>query len=81
MNVISTALTILELLALNAQKFTGSCDLCLLPFNAKTLWCHVTFAGSPFRKKVLGDYVGTSHRSMRAEFEVSIFNLFGAIST
>jgi len=58
------SLAILELLALNAQKFKGSRD----PGHA------------PFSKKFFRGHVGTFPGSIRAKFEVRTFNRFEAIS-
>jgi len=63
-NLKSVSLDILELLAFNTQKFTGSCD----PGH------------DPFLKKNFGGHKGTFPGSMRAKFEVRTVNRFGAIS-
>jgi len=63
-NLKFVSLTILELLAFNAQKIKGSRDP-----------GHV-----PFSKKIFRGYVGTFPVSKRAKFEVRFFSLFGAIS-
>ena len=63
-NLKSVALTILELLAFNAQKFRGSRD----PGHA------------PFSQKFLRAHVRTVPGNIHVKFEVSSFNRFGAIS-
>ena len=57
-------LVILELLAFNAQKIKGSRD----PGHA------------PFSKNFFKGHVGTFPGSIRAKFEVRIFNRLSAIS-
>jgi len=63
-NLKFVSLTILELLAFNAQKFKGSRD----PGHAS------------FSKKFFRGHVGTFPGSKHAEFEVRTFSHFGAIS-
>ena len=63
-NLKSVALTVLELLAFNAQKFRGSRVPGHAPFSKKNLWAHV--------RAVPGN--------IHVKFEVSNFNRFGAIS-
>ena len=67
-NLKSVALTVLELLALNAQKFTWSRDR-----------GHVTVATPPFGK-IFGGDVRTVPGNTRVQFEVCRFNRFGAVS-
>ena len=57
-------LALLELLAINAQKFTGSPDRGHAHFLGKSVRCHV----------------GTIPGNTPAKFEVRIFSHFGAIS-
>ena len=64
-NLKSVALTVLELLAFNAQKFRGSRDPGHAPFSEKILRAHV--------RTVLGN--------IHVKLEVPSFNRFGAIST
>jgi len=58
------ALTVLELLAFNAQKFRGT---------------HVTVATPPF-EKIFGDHVRTVPGNTCVKFELRSFNRFGAIA-
>ena len=63
-NLKSVALTVLELLAFNAQKFRGSCDPGHALFSNKFLRAHVL--------TVLGN--------IHVKLEVPSFNRFGAFS-
>jgi len=62
-NLKSVALTVLELLAFNAQKFRGSRD------------CGYT----PFQKKILRSHIRTVSGNMQVKFDIRSFNLFGVI--
>jgi len=64
LNLKFVPLVILELLAFNSQKSKGSRDL----------------GYAPFSKKFFRGHVETLPGSIRAQFEVRIFNLFEAIS-